>query len=64
VRLPTLLVLGRRTWLVLDDQLDAYRAALGDLLELVYVPGGHTVFWDAFEDTAGAVQAFLSKVIA
>src|SRR5919109_3233263 len=62
VSVPTLLVLGRQTWLVLDDQLSEYGAALGDLLEVVYVPGGHTVFWDSFEDTAIAVEAFLSKV--
>jgi lipase len=57
---PTLLVLGAQSWLLLDDQIDALRAALGDLLEVVTVPGGHTVFWDAFDETAGAVVSFLA----
>ena len=60
-RVPTLLVLGERSWLVLDDQLGAYRAALGGLLQVVTVPGGHTVFWDAFAETADAVEAFLAS---
>ena len=43
VRVPTLLVLGERSYLPYDHLLDAHRAALGDLLEVVVVPGGHTV---------------------
>jgi lipase len=58
-RVPTLLVLGAKSWLVLDDQLERLREELGDLLQLVTVPGGHTVFWDAFAETADAVEAFL-----
>jgi lipase len=60
VRLPTLLVLGERSYLPYDHLLDAHRAALGDLLEVVVVPGGHTVLWDALEETAAAVSAFLA----
>ncbi len=60
LRVPTLLVLGARSWLVLDHHLDGYRAALGELLEVVTVPGGHTVLWDAYEQTADAVEAFLA----
>jgi pimeloyl-ACP methyl ester carboxylesterase len=56
---PTLIVLGAQSWLTLDGQVDIYRAALGDLFELVTVPGGHTVYWDALGDTAAAVNAFL-----
>ena len=59
-RVPTLVVLGAESWLVFDDQVEAYRAELGNLLELVTVPGGHSVLWDAFEDTATAVDEFLS----
>ena len=58
-RVPTLVVLGAQSWLVQDEQLDRYRAELGDLLEVVSVPGGHTVFWDAFAETADAVEQFL-----
>jgi len=59
VRVPTLLVLGERSYLPYDHLLDAHRAALGDLLEVVVVPGGHTVLWDALEETAEAVCEFL-----
>ena len=61
VRLPTLLVLGERSYLPYDQLLDAHRAALGDLLEVVVVPGGHTVLWDALEETTAAIAAFLQR---
>ena len=50
VRLPTLLVLGERSYLPYDHLLDAHRAALGDLLQVVVVPGGHSVLWDALAE--------------
>jgi lipase len=59
-RVPTLLVIGRQSWLLLDEQAEAYQAAIGDLLEVVHVPGGHTVLWDALEDTARAISDFLA----
>jgi len=58
-RVPTLLVLGAQSWLVLDDHVETYRAELGDLLEVETVPGGHTVFWDALDETSDAVRRFL-----
>ncbi len=61
VRVPTLLVLGERSYLPYDHLLDAHRGALGDLLELVVVPGGHSVLWDAFEETAAAIAEFLRR---
>lgn len=60
VRIPTLLVLGETSYLPYDHLLDAHREALGDLLEVVVVPGGHTVLWDALEETAAAVASFLA----
>jgi lipase len=59
VRVPTLLVLGEQSYLPYDHLLDAHRAALGELLEVVVVPGGHTVLWDALDETAEAISAFL-----
>jgi lipase len=59
-RIPTLLVLGEESYVTYDHVLDAHRAALGELLEVVVVPGGHTVLWDAFGETAEAIRAFLS----
>ena len=60
VRIPTLLVLGEDSYVTYDHLLDDHRAALGDLLEVVTVPGGHTVFWDALEETAAAISSFLA----
>lgn len=61
VRLPTLLVLGETSYLPYDALLDAHRAALGDLLEVVVLRAGHTVLWDALEATAAAVERFLAR---
>jgi lipase len=60
VRVPTLLLLGEKSYLPYDHMLDAHRAALGDLLEVVIVPGGHSVLWDAFDATASAITEFVA----
>ena len=41
------------------EHLDTYRDELGDLFEAVTVPGGHTVYWDALDETVAALDAFL-----
>ena len=56
---PALLVHAESFGLVREEQLDEYAHALGDRLELVAVPGGHIVYWDAYEETAAAVEKFL-----
>ena len=58
---PTLLVLGAESYVPYDHLLDAHREALGDRLEVVTVPGGHTVLWDSFEETGDAIAAFLAS---
>ena len=58
-KVPTLFVLGADSWLTVPDEIEKYRAALGDLVEVVTVPGGHTVYWDALEETREAIEAFL-----
>jgi hypothetical protein len=40
--------------------LEAHRAALGDLLEVVVVRGGHSVLWDALDETSAAIAGFLA----
>ena len=60
-RVATLLVLGKHSYLSYEHLLDDHRAALGDLLETVVVDGGHTVLWDAFDETAAAVERFLAR---
>ena len=49
---PTLLVAGAQTWFEFDT-------AGAPHLERVTVPGGHSVLWDAFPETAEAVARFL-----
>lgn len=61
VRVPTLLVLGESSYLPYDHLLDAHADALGELLEVEVVPGGHTVLWDAFDETAAAVASFVAR---
>lgn len=61
VRIPTLLVLGETSYLPYDELLGPHTAALGDLLQIVRIAAGHTLLWDALDDTAGAVERFLSR---
>jgi lipase len=60
LRLPTLLIRGAQTDVVPEIYVDLYSEGIGELLKVVTVPGGHTVLWDAFDETAEAVDAFLS----
>jgi lipase len=60
VRIPTLLALGETSYRPYDELLGAHEAALGELLEVVRIPAGHTLLWDALDDTAGAVERFLT----
>ena len=59
LRVPTLLVVAEHAKLVSAAELVGYRIELGELLEVVAVPGGHIVLWDAYEETAAAIDAFL-----
>ncbi|HUP31731.1 MAG TPA: alpha/beta hydrolase [Gaiellaceae bacterium] len=59
VRVPTLLVLGETSYLPYDDLLEAHAAALGDQLQVDRIAAGHTLLWDALDETAAAVGAFL-----
>lgn len=64
VRVPTLLVLGEHSYVPYDHLLEAHQAALGDLLDVHVLPGGHTVLWDALEETVAAVAGFLAQASA
>ena len=61
LRVPTLILHAGQFGLVRGEQLDTYRAVLADLVEVVEVPGGHIVYWDAYEETAAAVERFLQN---
>lgn len=60
VRIPTLLLLGETSYLPYDVLLEDHTGALGDLLEVVRIPAGHTVLWDTLDETAAAIERFLS----
>jgi lipase len=59
--IPSLLVHGSHFGLVREEQLEEYGRVLGDGLEIVGVEGGHIVYWDAYEETAEAVEKFLIR---
>ena len=61
IRVPMLLVHAGEFGLVRAEQLEAYHTVLGELIEIVEVPGGHMVFWDAYEPTADALERFLER---
>jgi lipase len=57
---PALLLYAPAYGLVRDEQVEALSAALGERLTTVTAPGGHMVYWDAYEQTADAVDSFLA----
>ena len=58
---PALLVHASKFGLVRDEQLEEYVEQLGDRLEVVAVEGGHIVYWDAYEETAAAIDRFFTE---
>lgn len=58
---PALIVHASEFGLVREEQLEQYERELGEGLEVVAVPGGHIVYWDAFEETADALEKFLLR---
>lgn len=61
LRVPTLLVLAAVSKIVSAGELERYREGVRNLLEVVVVPGGHICLWDAFEETAAAIERFLAE---
>ncbi|HET9675733.1 MAG TPA: alpha/beta hydrolase [Gaiellaceae bacterium] len=59
VQVPTLLVVGAETDVAVPALVEAMRFELGERLTDVTVPGRHVVLWDAFDETADAIDAFL-----
>lgn len=56
VRVPLLIVHAPAFGLVREEHLVAYPNA-----EILAVPGGHMVYWDSWEQTANAVERFLTE---
>lgn len=60
IRVRTLLVRGADSDVVPDVLVAALRDDMGDVLDVVTVPGGHDVLWQAFAETADAIERFLA----
>ena len=58
--IPTLIVAGLASKFVSVGEIEHYRASLGDKLQVVVVPAGHSVLWDAFDETTDAIERFLA----
>ena len=61
LRVPTLLLRGAQTDVVPEVLAETYREGVGEQVEVVTVPGGHNVLWDAFAETGDAIAAFLAR---
>jgi lipase len=61
IGVPVLLVHATQFGLVREDQREAYALELGARLEQVAVPGGHVVYWDAYDETGNALESFLIR---
>jgi lipase len=59
LKVPTLLVVASHSKHMSAGEGELCRTALGPLLTVAVVPGGHSVLWDAPEETAAAIDAFL-----
>ena len=59
LQVPTLLVVGADTDVVPPAVVGALRSEIRHL-EIVTVPGRHVVLWDAYDETADAVDRFLA----
>jgi lipase len=55
---PTLIIRGRLSNVTVDPLVELYREGIGDRLEVLDVPGYHSPFWDAFDETARAIDRF------
>jgi lipase len=57
---PTLIVVAEETEYTLPADVARLREALDDRLTTVTVPGDHIVLWDAYDETAAAIERFLA----
>jgi lipase len=55
---PTLIVRGELSNVTVDPLVELYREGVGSLLEVIDVQGYHNPLWDAFEETANAIDRF------
>lgn len=59
LQVPLLVARARDAEVCPPFLVEAYRETVGELLESVELPGGHVVMWDAFDETAAAIEGFL-----
>ncbi len=56
-----LLVRGEDSGVVPNVLVEVAVDGLGERLSVITVPGGHNVLWDAFDETAAAIESFLDR---
>ena len=56
-----MMIHGAESDVVPRVMVELVRDGFGEAIEIVAVPGGHNVLWDAFEETADAVERFLAS---
>ena len=61
VRIPTLLVLGETSYIPYDHLSTRMRRPWATCSRSTRIAAGHTVLWDALDDTVGAVERFLTS---
>ena len=61
---PALLIHGAVSDVMPDYAVAFCRDTYGPLLEVATVPGGHVLLWDAFDETAEAIERFLTRTEA
>jgi pimeloyl-ACP methyl ester carboxylesterase len=54
---PTLVITGERSWMRYEP--DPASHQIGQI-DVVTVPGGHSILWDAFDEAADAIVRFLN----
>ena len=57
---PLLFVRGVESDVMPAVMVDLVRDGFGDGVQIIEVPGGHNVLWDAFDETADAIETFLT----
>jgi lipase len=61
--LPTLVIRPEAQFTDSREQGNRYREALGELLSVATVPGGHNLLWESPRETLAAIEAFLDSAV-
>jgi lipase len=57
--IPTLIIAAMESKFVSVGEIAGYTQGMGDRMKVEVAPGGHSVLWEAFDETASAIDDFL-----